>query len=227
MYAGRGLRAPASRERGRGLAKAGRARRRLGNARASAGPGRASLLLVASEAEGLARRSCGGVSGCWYRACRGHPLLVMRGQAWGRAVRRRVSGEKSRGSDVGGELGLRRFRKSWRLLFFPFSLLLFMYEGGQEGSCLGPPPLFFYSRDTNCPVPGRSSESEEIRPPRLRSLAETSHSNCKAPEQAPAAACSLAGETGEARRCGLCDWHPRPRSTLDHVGILPCPQPPF
>lgn len=148
MHAGRGLRAPASRERGRGLAKAGRARRRLGNARASAGPGRASLLLVASEAEGLARRSCGGVSGCWYRACRGHPLLVMRGQAWGRAVRRRVSGEKSRGSDVGGELGLRRFRKSWRLLFFPFSLLLFMYEGGQEGSCLGPPPLFFFIAET-------------------------------------------------------------------------------
>lgn len=46
------------------MAKAGRARRRLGNARASAGPGEASLLLVASEAEGLARRACGGVSGC-------------------------------------------------------------------------------------------------------------------------------------------------------------------
>ncbi|KAM7334014.1 hypothetical protein ACRRTK_007334 [Alexandromys fortis] len=105
MGAGRGLRAPASGRRGRGLAKAGRAQRRLGNARASAGPGRASLLLVASEAEGLARRVCGGVSGCWYRGCRGHPLLVMR-------------------------------------------------------------------------------ESEEIRPPRLRSLAETSHSNCTAPEQA-------------------------------------------
>lgn len=120
MGAGRGLRAPASGRRGRGLAKAGRAQRRLGNARASAGPGRASLLLVASEAEGLARRVCGGVSGCWYRGCRGHPLLVMRGQSWGRAVRRRVSGKKSRGSDVGGELGLRRFRKSWRLLFlFP------------------------------------------------------------------------------------------------------------
>lgn len=45
----------------------------------------------------------------------------------------------------------------------PFSFYLFMYEGGQEGSgvsvwlVLG---FFFNSRDTNCPVPGRSSESE-------------------------------------------------------------------
>lgn len=82
MSAGRGLRAPSSARRGRGLAEAGRARRRLGSARAvAAGPGRAPLLLVASEAPGLARRACGGVSGRWYRGCRGHPLLVMRGQA--------------------------------------------------------------------------------------------------------------------------------------------------
>lgn len=152
----------------------------------------------------------------------------MRGQAWGGAVRRRVSGKKSRGSDVGGKLGLRGFRKSWRLLFFlpfPFSCLC------MEGSCFC---CCFNSRDTNCPVPSRSSESVEIESPRLRSLAETSHCNCTAPEQAPAAACTLAGETGEARPCGLCvssgrrvTLAPSSEITLDHGGILPCPQPPL
>lgn len=113
----------------------------------------------------------------------------------------------------------------------PFSLLLFMCEGGQEGSCFC---CCFNSRDTNCPVPSRSSESVEIESPRLRSLAETSHCNCTAPEQAPAAACTLAGETGEARPCGLCvssgrrvTLAPSSEITLDHGGILPCPQPPL
>lgn len=49
----------------------------------------------------------------------------------GKGVKRRVSGEKSRSSDVGGELCPRGFRKSWRLLFFLLSLFscLYMKEG--------------------------------------------------------------------------------------------------
>ena len=76
----------------------------------------------------------------------------------------------------------------------PFPLFLFMYDGGQV-LC-----FFFNSRDTNCPVPSRSSESEAIEPLWLPSLFETSHSNCTVSASQPPP--QLAPSRGKRERPG-------------------------
>lgn len=135
-------------------------------------------MLVASEAGGLTRGACGGVSGCRFCGFRGRPLLVMRGQARGRAVRRRVS--------AGEEPKLGR---GWRTLssripeelaftflsppapFFPFLFLVYVWR--KEGRKAVLFVSLEHRQKLSCPdsLLGRCGR-------RGFRAAETSHCNC-------------------------------------------------
>lgn len=94
---------------------------------------------------------------------------------------------------------------------FSFSFPLFMYEGGQVLYS------FFKSRDTNCPVPSRSSERSGQSRRAFRASSKR-HTVTARFQPVSAAASSLAGETGEARRCGLCV------SSGDSATLAPWPE---
>lgn len=94
---------------------------------------------------------------------------------------------------------------------FSFSFPLFMYEGGQVLYS------FFNSRDTNCPVPSRSSERSGQSRRAFRASSKR-HTVTARFQPVSAAASSLAGETGEARRCGLCV------SSGDSATLAPWPE---